>query len=157
MIAIFILATFILHLYYDWNQGPVAEYKCKQWWVDNGLIDDDNAVDRKKSIYDNDYKCALMVHACLWSLLIVLPGCIWWYKLGLFNNGVNETIGVCAAIFSLIICNLIIHHEIDDVKANFKEISLWKDQIVHAIQVIVTIVLFIIVAIQNTSLTNVFR
>ena len=64
MIAIFILATFILHLYYDWNQGPVAEYKCKQWWIDNGLIDDDKAVDRKKSIYD-----------------------IWFYDLSVINNG----------------------------------------------------------------------
>ena len=152
MIMIFILATFILHFYYDWKQGPIAEFKCKQWWIDNGYVDK-----TKKSKYDNDYRCALMVHAWLWSLLIVLPGCIWWYKLGLFNNGVDETLAVILGVFSIMWINLIIHYEVDDMKANFKEINLWTDQIIHIIQVIVTIILLIIVAVQNTNLTNVFR
>lgn len=155
MITIFILATFILHLYYDWNQGPVAEYKCKQWWIDHNLIDDDKAVDRKKSIYDHDYECALSAHAWLWSFLIVLPGTIWWYKLGLFNYGIDETIGITAGVLALAWVNALIHKHVDDAKANIGEFNLWTDQIIHVIQVVLTIALFIAVAIQNAQIDNI--
>lgn len=126
MITLVIVATFIIHFYYDWNQGPVAEYKCRDWWVKNGLTD---------KMYKSDYKCALFAHSFLWALLIMIPSLLYWYHIGIAEDG----IALCA--FALIFVNTEIHYIIDYMKANSHDINLWQDQIIHFIQIVVLLLL----------------
>ena len=40
-------------------------------------------------------------------------------------------------------CNIIAHFEIDNAKANEKIINLWQDQLIHLVQILVTMLILV--------------
>lgn len=111
-------------------QGILKDLKQKDWWA--------KQTDNK--MYKNDYKVALLCHAFSWSCSIsIIP---------LVYTIINKaTIAhVDAVLFSLIITlifNVIIHYNVDDMKANAKLINLVVDQSIHLVQIILTFILWI--------------
>ena len=104
-------------------QAPcLSNLKQKSWWKKN--VPDD--------MYKNDYKVALVVHSLSWSFMIMLPIAIY-YK---FDIGMDFLIHM--------IGNAIIHGFVDDIKANKYKITLYTDQMVHMIKIILTFIRFLI-------------
>ena len=104
-------------------QAPcLSNLKQKSWWKKN--IPDD--------MYKNDYKVALVVHSLSWSFMIMLPIAIY-YKFDIGMDFLIQMIG-----------NAIIHGFVDDIKANKYKITLYIDQMVHMIQIILTFIRFLI-------------
>lgn len=110
MIMAHVIDDFVLQSF------SLADLKQKDWWYRKGIW---------KGIYKSDYKCAGLIHALSWSIMISLPL--------LF---LEDTNGVIESFLWLgIIINTVIHFIIDDLKANFKLINLWVDQGIHFIQI----------------------
>lgn len=126
MFTLVILFTLAIHFLYDFNQGPIANFKCKDWWKEN-------YPDYK---YRNDYKMACFIHALTWSILIIIPSAIYLYIIGFITKDNNNYL----AIFSLILINTCVHDTIDDSKANKKSISLCIDQLLHFFQILYTLI-----------------
>lgn len=126
MFTLVILFTLVAHYLYDFNQGPIANFKCKDWWKEN-------YPDYK---YKNDYKVACFIHALTWSIVIIIPSTIYLYIVGFLTTDRDN----CFSIFSLILINTVVHNAIDDSKANQKSISLFMDQAIHFFQIIYTLV-----------------
>jgi hypothetical protein len=117
MIEIFLLMI-LAHVVDDFVLQPVCLSKLKQksWW---------ETQDGYKTLYNNDYKMALLVHSMSWSIMILLPVII-----------TNNIPGI--VLFSTFIVNTLIHYYIDDMKANKGKINLMVDQFVHIMQIITT-------------------
>lgn len=121
MNAVFVFFWMLFfHVVADYNlQGWLASAKQKSYW-------EANAPDE---LYKRDYICALIMHSISWTFMIMLP--IAYYQ-GFSIDGMFVTI---------FIANVILHAQIDDMKANRNLINLWHDQIMHFIQMILTFVL----------------
>jgi hypothetical protein len=118
--AFVFLWMIFFHVVADYNlQGWLASAKQKSYW-------EANAPDE---LYKHDYICALIMHSISWTFMIMLP--IAYYQ-GFAIDG------MFVAIF---IANVILHAQIDNMKANQKLIILWHDQIMHFIQMILTFVI----------------
>lgn len=121
-LTLFIIMLF-LHVIADYNlQGILASMKQKSWWKKQSDQDIDD------TIYKNDYKMALFMHAFSWSFIINLP--FLYYKANLFF------------IISVAI-NTVIHFFIDDLKANKLKINLVEDQELHMLQMMITIIVYL--------------
>lgn len=120
------LVSVLLHIIDDFVLQPICLSKLKQreWWIEeckkNGFNFD---------YYQNDYRCALIIHSISWTLMIMMP-------LIIFCN---------CTIFQyilLIIVNVIIHYITDDLKANRYIFNLIQDQVIHFIQIFLTYLFF---------------
>lgn len=98
-------------------QGCLAELKQKKYWQEN-------APDKK---YKYDYIAALVMHSISWTFLIMLP-IAYYYS---FN--------VDGMFVVLFICNVILHCQIDNEKANKHTINLVVDQLLHMVQIVYTL------------------
>jgi len=117
-----VLTVLLFHFIADFTlQGWLAQSKCKEWWLKN-------APDRK---YEKDYICCLLCHGAYWSLFTYLPLIIF-------------VVGADIKLCIILLINTIVHAFIDDLKANWKLINLFEDQMFHAMQIAVTISMFII-------------
>ena len=103
-------------------QGWLASAKQKSWW-------EKNCPDK---LYKHDYLVALFMHSFSWTFMIMLVPTIY--------------IIVCGGIWNpaIFIANIIIHMDVDDLKANKKLINLVQDQTIHIIQIIITWILMIV-------------
>jgi hypothetical protein len=123
VLFIFLLMIFC-HIVDDYYlQGWLASAKQKDWWKQNA----------SHPLYSYDYIWALIMHSFSWSFMIMLPIA---FKLS-FNIDVP-----------FIICfgaNMAIHAIVDDLKANKKRINLWVDQMIHILQILVTLLVFILI------------
>lgn len=119
-----LLCMIFCHIVDDYylQKGVLANLKQKDWWEINA----------PEKMYKQDYKMALFMHSFSWSFMVLLIPVIY---LLLTKSNIDNTI---AMIVSLFIMNLIIHYEIDDMKANKKWINLIVDQTVHIIQIIIS-------------------
>ena len=112
-----------LHFFADFNlqiQGGLNKFKCKEWWRKI-------APDKK---YRNDYKCAMLIHSLFWAIVTFLPLLL------------LKPITVASDLYiGAIVVNAPIHYVIDEVKANQRLINLWTDQILHLIQIVITLAL----------------
>lgn len=127
MILVLVIMLF-LHVFADFNlQGILADMKQKAWWK-RRIKDLDN------TIYANDYKIALAVHAFMWTFVVTLPMVIfgWPVICGEFGWAAVKEILI---YLMLIVANSMLHYVADDCKANEKSIDLATDQLVHVIQV----------------------
>lgn len=117
-IKIFILIIMLFcHTIADYNlQGWLASAKQKSWW-------EENAPDK---MYRYDYIMALIMHSISWSFMIMFPLMIY-----LLYTGDSLII-----TFSIFIANICLHTQIDDMKANEKQINLIQDQLMHLVQII---------------------
>lgn len=116
MIKLLLLMVFA-HIIDDYYlQGILASMKQKKWWETREWF---------KSLYKNDYRMALLMHSMSWSIMILIPGMI-------FYNLSGTLLGI------LFIFNTIFHYYIDDLKANKGKINLIVDQTIHLAQIFVT-------------------
>lgn len=116
------LAMIFCHIADDYYlQGWLASAKQKKYWQET-------APDK---MYKYDYIWALIMHAFSWTFMMMLP-----ITISLQFN-LNFIFGL------IFIANVVLHAQIDDLKANKKWINLWVDQIFHLVQIISTFLIFI--------------
>ena len=124
-----LLASLVVHVIDDFGLQHFThlnELKQKTWWIEQCYIAKKyNYLDT--SIYKYDYIVCLILHAFKWSCLTILP--------------VLLIVGFPPAwAIALLIClNTTVHALVDDFKANRFAINLIHDQLVHIIQILVTI------------------
>lgn len=118
-----VLSMFFCHVFDDYTlQGIMANLKQKSWW-------EKNAPDKK---YKYDYIPALICHSFSWSFMIMLPIAFYYH----FNLD-------WMFVFYIVI-NTAIHAVTDDLKANKLKINLIVDQSIHALQIILTAIAFLV-------------
>lgn len=102
------------HTVADYNlQGWLASAKQKSYWEENAL----------ENMYRYDYIMALIMHSISWSSMIMFPLMI--YQLYTGNSLIMS--------FIIFIANIFLHAQIDDMKANAKQINLIQDQLMHLV------------------------
>ena len=108
-------------------QDKFTYLKQKSWWI-KACEDDGLNIEK----YKNDYKMALFEHSLEWSIAILLPV--------IFILNVNSW------LLLMIVCvNTISHYIIDNMKANQLRLNLIQDQILHFIQIFITVIVIYIV------------
>lgn len=116
-VCFIVLLMIFCHIVDDYYlQGWLCSAKQKRYW-------EENAPDK---MYKFDYIWALIMHSFSWSFMIMLPIA--------YSYAFN--VGVLFVIVFLV--NLFIHAQVDNMKANKKQINLWVDQIIHLCQIIIT-------------------
>lgn len=114
-----LLLMIFLHIIDDFFiQGMcLSQLKQKSWWTQQPEY---------KELYKYDYIMALLVHSFSWTFMIMLPiaFCLSWNLSMIF---------VLMFIF-----NTVAHFIIDNAKANQGSISLWVDQCLHIVQILIT-------------------
>lgn len=95
-------------------QGILASMKQKQWWQEHA----------PEELYRNDYIMALLMHSISWTFMVMLPVARWMH----FSPGI--------LFLYMFVVNVILHMEIDNMKANRKTINLVQDQVLHLLQIV---------------------
>lgn len=123
MIYKLFILMLLCHVIDDFVLQPVCLSKLKQkdWWKDNV-----SEQDYYKYMYD--YQMALWMHCMSWSAMIHLP-------LMIFLDCSGMILFISFAI------NAVIHYVIDDLKANEKKINLKTDQLIHIVQIFLTLII----------------
>lgn len=123
MIYKLFILMLLCHVIDDFVLQPVCLSKLKQkdWWKDNVSEED-----YYKYMYD--YQMALWMHCMSWSAMIHLP-------LMIFLDCSGMILFISFAI------NAVIHYVIDDLKANEKKINLRTDQLIHIVQIFLTLII----------------
>lgn len=120
VIIVLVLCLFT-HSVYDFHiQGILANLKQKKWWMENVFV---KGFDHK---YEYDYLAALATHGFEWSVAMHLPLIFFW----------NVDL---VLLISSILMNTIVHCVVDDLKCNRFKINLIEDQLIHFIQVVLTV------------------
>lgn len=116
-IKIFILIAMVFcHTVADYNlQGWLASAKQKSYWEENA----------SENMYRYDYIMALIMHSISWSAMIMFPLMI--HQLYTSHSLIMT--------FIIFIINIFLHAQIDDMKANAKQINLVQDQLMHLVQI----------------------
>lgn len=110
-VIVFILML-LAHFFADFHlQGILADMKQEQWW--------------NNSKYKYDYLAALVIHSSEWTLWVMIP---------LFLLP-HLDLGIFLLLAAL---NIAVHSLTDSSKANYKDISLVQDQIIHLAQIAFT-------------------
>ena len=125
-----IVGMMFFHILDDYVlQGKLAMFKQKSWW-------EENAPDE---LYRYDYICALVEHAFSWTCMIHIP--VIFYLYIKFNSNMRPD--MWKYVVTTFTLNWFIHAVVDDVKANKKLINLSTDQIIHALQILFTALVYI--------------
>lgn len=117
---LFILfAMLFCHIIDDYKlQGILANMKQRDWWRKNA----------PQSLYESDYKIALIEHAFSWSFSISIP-----LVVVAFVQHNDILLAFCIGDYFV---NTVLHAFIDDLKANELKINLIQDQFLHFIQIV---------------------
>lgn len=135
--------VFLLHLVADYVlQGCLCDLKCKKWWEKQiaRLRDEDDTevagrklTDEEKNRwgwhaekYRHDYKCGLLCHSLMWTLVTFAPF--------IFFGKLPDLV-----IWCIVIGNTAYHYWVDDKKANEYLINLCEDQFFHLVQIGMTV------------------
>ena len=117
------LLMFFAHVVDDYYlQGWLAQGKQRSWWEKNA----------PEPLYKLDYIVALLMHSFSWSFMIMLP----------ITFCANLQIGTGFVI--ALVCNMLVHAFVDNLKANCAKINLVIDQTIHIAQIIITAWVFIL-------------
>ena len=116
---VILFSMFFCHIVDDYYlQGILAQMKQRGWWEEHAPA----------SLYQNDYKMALVEHAFSWAFMMTLP----LLAAGLLTSNVSLLrLALCSYII-----NTPVHAFIDDMKANQQKINLMIDQSAHCAQII---------------------
>lgn len=115
--AIVLILMLLAHFFVDFHlQGILADMKQEQWWKKQ---------ERYNSKYKYDYLAALAIHSAEWTLWVMIP---------LFLLP-HIDLGIFLLLAAL---NMVIHSLTDNSKANYKDINLIQDQIIHLAQIAFT-------------------
>ena len=117
-VIVFILML-LAHFFADFHlQGILADMKQEQWW------------NNSKNKYD--YLAALAIHSAEWTLWMMIPLFLLPYlDLGMF--------------LLLVALNIVAHSLTDNSKANYRDISLVQDQLIHLAQITFTYAALVLV------------
>lgn len=124
MSKIFIILLMIFcHIVDDYylQKGLLNNLKQKSWWQEQSGY---------KDLYKYDYIVGLLVHSFSWAFMIMLPIAF------ILDFKVNILFAV------LFIWNMITHAVVDNLKANEFRINLVVDQIIHLLQILITVIIF---------------
>lgn len=128
MIIQMILLTVLLHLIADYTlQGCLANLKQRSWWIEEGKKHDMTMQEIAK--YKHDYKCGMLCHSLYWTLVTFFPI--------IFLSDLSW-----AVVSLIVLVNTAAHYEVDDMKANQGKLTLWQDQGLHLLQIVLTCVIF---------------
>ena len=123
LVVCFMLMVF-MHIVDDFYlQGILAKLKQKKFWQENAPAE----------MYRHDYIIALAAHAFSWCMCIHIPMFVFWYFTGGFS--------LLAFVINFVV-QATIHAVIDNLKANKLKINLIKDQLLHLLQISVTLFLY---------------
>lgn len=114
---IVLILMLLAHFFIDFHlQGILADMKQEQWWENQ---------EGYNSKYKYDYLAALVIHSLEWTLWVMIP---------LFLLP-HIDLGIFLLLAAL---NTVVHSLTDNSKANYKDISLVQDQIIHLAQIAFT-------------------
>lgn len=136
LFVLLLLTIVVVHILDDFGLQQIthlSELKQKQWWVIKCAEAKTLGLDDVYK-YRNDYKICLLLHAFKWSCMIMLP---------FVYFGIIVPIWLALA---LVLSNTVIHAIIDDIKANKFKINLIVDQLLHILQILLTIVIVMCIA-----------
>lgn len=117
--VIVLVLMLLAHFFADFHlQGILADMKQEQWW------------DKSKDKYD--YLAALVIHSAEWTLWMMIP---------LFLLP-HLDLGIFLLLAAL---NIVVHSLTDNSKANYRDISLVQDQVIHLAQIAFTYAALVLV------------
>ena len=117
--VIVLVLMLLAHVFADFHlQGILADMKQEQWW--------------SNSKYKYDYLAALAIHSAEWTLWMMIP---------LFLLP-HLDLGMFLLLAAL---NIVVHSLTDNSKANYRDISLVQDQIIHLAQIAFTYAALVLV------------
>lgn len=121
---IVLILMFLAHIFADFHlQGILADMKQEQWW---------KRQERYNSKNKYDYIAALEIHSVEWTFWMMIPLLLLPHlDLGMFL--------LLAAL------NIVVHSWTDDCKANYRDISLVQDQVIHLAQIAFTYAALVLV------------
>jgi hypothetical protein len=94
-------------------QGWLASAKQKSYWLENA----------PNKMYRFDYIWALIMHSFSWAFMIMLP------------IAYTKSFNIDTFFAIIFFINLFVHAQVDNMKANKKQINLWLDQLIHLCQI----------------------
>lgn len=122
--VIVLILMLLAHFFADFHlQGILADMKQEQWW---------RKQEGYNSKYKNDYVAALAIHSAEWTLWVMIP---------LFLLP-HIDLGIFLLLAAL---NTVVHSLTDNSKANYKDINLVQDQIIHLAQIAFTYAALVLV------------
>lgn len=122
--VIVLILMLLAHFFTDFHlQGILADMKQEQWW---------KRQEGYKSKNKYDYLAALVIHSAEWTLWMMIP-------LFLLPHLDLDMFLLLAAL------NIVVHSLTDNSKANYKDISLIQDQIIHLAQIAFTYAALVLV------------
>lgn len=125
----------LLHLIADYTlQGCLANLKQKKWWdeqlrqITYSTKEPKTPVEQANIFhkYQYDYIAGLICHALMWSIMTYLPLLL---------------VGTPKEFSAAVLVNTIVHWVVDDLKANKFRINLIQDQLLHVVQIAITVTL----------------
>lgn len=119
-----IVITLVLHFISDFNLqigAKLHEMKQKAWWKEQ--LGKNPSLDPRP--YRYDWICALLIHSFVWSAITFAP--ILWV--------VESVVGIAICLLA----NTAVHAWIDHAKANEYALSLVEDQVLHFMQIAMTL------------------
>ena len=121
---IVLILMLLAHFFTDFHlQGILADMKQEQWW---------KRQERYNSKNKYDYVAALVIHSAEWTLWMMIPLLLLPHlDLGMFL--------LLAAL------NIVVHSLTDNSKANYRDISLVQDQVIHLAQIAFTYAVLVLV------------
>ena len=122
--VIVLILMLLAHIFADFHlQGILTDMKQEQWW---------KRQEEYKSKYKYDYLAALAIHSSEWTLWMMIPLFLLPHlDLGIF---------LLLAAF-----NIVVHSLTDNSKANYRDISLVQDQVIHLAQIAFTYAALVLV------------
>ena len=126
-----LMACLYMHVLDDFvlQKATLCDLKQKDWW--RKLV----GPEFEKSRYSHDYVMALFIHAGQCSLGMLLP-------IALFQLFKGMPVDVLFLWMAFCV-NTCVHAFVDNLKANEFAINLIEDQMAHIVQIVVTLVVFI--------------
>lgn len=122
--VIVLILMLLAHIFADFHlQGILADMKQEQWW---------ERQEGYKSKNKYDYLAALAIHSAEWTFWMMIP---------LFFLP-HLDLGIFLLLAAL---NIVVHSLIDNSKANYRDISLVQDQIIHLAQIAFTYAALVLV------------
>jgi hypothetical protein len=119
-----IVITLVLHFISDFNLqigAKLHEMKQKAWWKEQ--LGKNPSLDPRP--YRCDWICALLIHSFVWSAITFAP--ILWVM--------ESIVGIAICLLA----NTAVHAWIDHAKANEYALSLVEDQLLHIVQIGMTL------------------
>ena len=130
----------LLHFIADFSlQGILGKLKQKGFWSNHANFNDEPVECRAKwcdGFYHHDWVPCLFAHSMMWSVFTFLPLLFLQNCEGQFWRRAFEL---------TVLANALVHAVVDDLKCNRYKINLAVDQLIHLLQIFLTIGVWLVV------------